>query len=116
MLEMIKQMLGMAPSYLTGKPKNNERSPQWKTVRKHFLEGKTCAACGTTDNLEAHHKKPFHVHPELELDPSNLIALCEKPGHCCHFRMHDYNWQHWREDVDVEAERELADLSKFKSL
>lgn len=28
-------------------------------------------------SVEVHHKKPFHLHPEYELDPDNLITLCE---------------------------------------
>lgn len=36
--------------------------------------------CGGKDKLEVHHIKPFHLHPELELDPSNLIVLCESGG------------------------------------
>ena len=53
------------------------RSPQWFSLRKWFLEGKICAVCGKTDRLEAHHIEPFHINPSRELDPKNLIALCE---------------------------------------
>ena len=56
------------------------RSPQWPTVRRHYLDSHpTCAACGATETeaaLEVHHVRPFHVDPSLELDPSNLITLC----------------------------------------
>jgi 5-methylcytosine-specific restriction protein A len=33
-----------------------------------------------------HHIRPFHTHPELELEPSNLITLCEsgRRGVHCH--------------------------------
>lgn len=33
-----------------------------------------------------HHIEPFHVAPELELDPANLITLCEskRNGVTCH--------------------------------
>jgi hypothetical protein len=36
--------------------------------------------------LEVHHIKPFHLHPELELEPKNLITLCENKsdGVNCH--------------------------------
>jgi 5-methylcytosine-specific restriction endonuclease McrA len=35
-------------------------------------------ACGYKGkNLQVHHIKPFHLHPHLELDPQNLITLCE---------------------------------------
>jgi 5-methylcytosine-specific restriction enzyme A len=53
------------------------RSPQWKTVEKHFLEEHpTCEACGGTERLNVHHVQPFHKFPELELEPSNLMTLC----------------------------------------
>jgi hypothetical protein len=62
---------------LTAKPKDKERSSKWPALRKQFLQGKSCAVCGSTKKLEAHHKEPFHLFPERELDPLNLIALCE---------------------------------------
>jgi hypothetical protein len=61
------------------------RSPKWPRVRTEFLRGKRCECCGRTDNLTAHHIKPFHLFPELELDPPNLIALCEGGPWNCHF-------------------------------
>src|SRR3990167_4774560 len=63
------------------------RSSGWNKVRKDFLERHpTCALCEGNKTLEIHHKKPFHLHPELELDPNNLITLCEsgKNGIVCH--------------------------------
>jgi 5-methylcytosine-specific restriction protein A len=53
------------------------RSGHWPVVRRDFLAGKDCAACGGKTKLEAHHIVPFHVHPEKELDVTNLIPLCE---------------------------------------
>jgi hypothetical protein len=29
--------------------------------------------------VAVHHVESFHEHPELELDPTNLISLCEGP-------------------------------------
>jgi 5-methylcytosine-specific restriction endonuclease McrA len=65
-----------------GKAKlTKRRSSRWPALRKAFLEANpTCAACGSTSDLEVHHIKPYHQNPELELDPSNLIVLCDKPG------------------------------------
>lgn len=57
------------------------RSSKWPALRKSFLEANpTCAACGCSTDLEVHHIKPYHKNPELELDPSNLIVLCDRPG------------------------------------
>jgi len=56
------------------------RSSSWDKVRNAFLDGKECRACGKLSDLEAHHVLPFHLAPELELDPGNLVALCRR----CH--------------------------------
>lgn len=63
------------------------RSSQWPIVRHvHLREHPTCEVCGGTDTLEVHHIRPFHLHPELELEPANLMTLCEsgKNGIVCH--------------------------------
>ncbi len=68
-------------------PLNKTRSKEWPKVRQqHLLLHPTCAVCGKAKNLQVHHIRPFHLHPELELDPSNLITLCEskKGGVNCH--------------------------------
>ncbi len=81
------------------------RSPQWPQVQKAFIkEHPTCAVCdkkGTLLNpLNVHHQHPFHVHPELELDPENLITLC---------RIHHLwwghlgNWASWNDSVQSDA-------------
>jgi 5-methylcytosine-specific restriction enzyme A len=57
------------------------RSSKWPALRKAFLSANpTCAACGHTSDLEVHHILPYHENPELELDPNNLITLCDRPG------------------------------------
>lgn len=68
-------------------PAGAHRSPKWESVRKAHLERfPNCAVCGNTAHIEVHHIEPFHLRPELELDPSNLITLCEskKNGVNCH--------------------------------
>jgi len=66
-----------------------KRSSKWPALRKSFLEENgSCAACGCTEYLEVHHVKPFHEHPKLELDKTNLITLCDKPGkENCHLEI-----------------------------
>lgn len=62
-----------------------QRSPRWSSVREHHLyTHPLCAICGSTKNVVVHHKKPFHLYPQLELDPSNLVTLCESDGMNCH--------------------------------
>ena len=68
-------------------PLGAKRSGHWPTVRKHHLEkNPACAVCGGTEKIEVHHIKPFHLFPALELDPTNLITLCESKhnGVNCH--------------------------------
>lgn len=80
------------------------RSYKWSKVRKEHLENNpTCAACGRNKKLEVHHIKPFHLNPELELDPNNLISLCDDP---CHFVFgHLMNYQSWNEEVIEDCEK-----------
>ena len=56
--------------------------------------------------------KPFHLHPELELDSNNLITLCEHASdgndHYCfgHLR----SWQSFNAAVEHDAAAYLAKL------
>ena len=53
------------------------RSPLWPAARAaHLKLQPTCIVCGGTSGLQVHHVRPFHIHPELELDPTNLVTLC----------------------------------------
>jgi hypothetical protein len=68
-------------------PKGSKRSGHWPSVRKAYLKKfPYCGVCGGKKKLEVHHIRPFHLHPELELDSSNLITLCENysDGVNCH--------------------------------
>ena len=59
-------------------PEDIKRSPQWDGVRKaHLKNHPNCEVCGGNVRLNVHHIQPFHIHPELELEPTNLITLCE---------------------------------------
>jgi hypothetical protein len=107
--------------YKVGKvPAGVERSPHWAKVRREFLkQNPTCAVCGDTKNLNVHHKKPFHLHPELELDPNNLITLCETRsygvychllfGHLGNFKNYNPNVDH---DVAIWKDKLLEDHTK----
>jgi predicted TIM-barrel fold metal-dependent hydrolase len=64
-----------------------QRSSKWATVRKeHLKNSPKCAVCEGTKQLNVHHIQPFHLHPDLELEPANLITLCESAsyGIICH--------------------------------
>ena len=67
---------------VTGKaPAGAKRASGWPRFRRSYMvDHPECAVCGRKRGLEAHHVVPFHVAPDLELDPSNLISLCRR----CH--------------------------------
>lgn len=78
------------------------RSPQWPRVEKeHLLHEPACAACGYRGHgLQVHHIKPFHLHPSLELDPGNLITLCEIKGRDHHLLLgHLDEWESYNVHV-----------------
>lgn len=77
------------------------RSPEWPRVRAaHLLAQPKCQACGSRRNCVPHHIVPVHVDPTLELDPENLITLCEGPVVNCHALFgHCRDWQAWNVDV-----------------
>jgi len=65
------------------------RSNGWAKVRVAKIDATPyCEACGREIKflrrwrLQVHHIKPFHIFPELELDPDNLMCLCSSPA--CH--------------------------------
>jgi hypothetical protein len=68
------------------------RSPHWHHVEKeHLAKEPACQWCGYSKHVQVHHIRPFHLAPELELDPSNLITLCEEGGYLnCHL-VHGHN-------------------------
>lgn len=93
------------------------RSPHWSAVeREHRKREPLCVACGYSGKeLQVHHIWPFHLHPELELDPSNLLTLCERPGWNHHLLLgHLDEWQsyneHVRDDVVIFAKMTSVEL------
>ena len=88
----LKQLTHLASDVMAGKPAKM-RSPKWPAARKQWLSVcPTCAACGSKASVEVHHVKPFHEHPELELDPNNFITLCDGPNSCHRTWGHFYVW------------------------
>lgn len=84
----MKSLVQHVKDRLAGKvPSGSKRSGHWPTIRKEHLEkNPKCAVCGGDQKLEVHHIRPFHLHPDLELDLTNLITLCESMhnGVNCH--------------------------------
>lgn len=81
------------------------RSPQWRKLREKFLDANpACAACGVESGLEVHHLLPFHLFPEMELDPGNLMTLCGR----CHLLIgHGLDWRCYNPTAVRDARRVL---------
>lgn len=80
------------------------RAPGWARLRaQHLAIHPRCAVCGTTRAVVPHHILPVHLWPDLEMEPSNLISLCEGPGaHHLTFG-HLGNWTSYNRDVAEDA-------------
>lgn len=91
---------------LTGKvPSDMKRSPHWPMYRDAYLRDfPSCAICEGKKSLQVHHRKPFHLHPEMELERANFITLCEAPGTNCHLVFgHAGNFKGYNEFIDSDA-------------
>lgn len=104
---MIHRVLTAVKDVIKGKPLAL-RSPHWNNVRDAFVKKHPqCAACGGATHLQVHHKQPFHLHPDLELDPANLITLCESKTKC-HLKIgHLGSWKNFNPNVVEDAEKTL---------
>lgn len=109
MFEYLKQLFGL------GEYARNfgaVRSSQWPAVREAHLKNEPqCRVCGGTTKIQVHHILPFHLHPELELDPTNLITLCEGNTNInCHLAFgHFGNFQtKWNKDIQTDSQTWLT--------
>ena len=94
----------------------SKRSSKWPAVQKRHLKANpTCAACGAIDKLDVHHMKPFHLHPTLELDPTNLITLCMEND--CHLYVgQGDNFKAYNPNVLEDSATVLAGKDKLKAV
>jgi 5-methylcytosine-specific restriction enzyme A len=92
-----------------------KRSSKWHSVEKHFLANNPCCAiCNGTKRLNVHHKKPFHLFPELELEVSNLVTLCMGDKEC-HLRIgHAGSFRSYNPNIDSDILTLRKDMSKFE--
>lgn len=87
------------------------RSPKWKKIRAdHISKSPYCAACGRSAKLEVHHIEPVHLSPDKELDPSNLITLCDSPCHLIFGHLMDY--KSWNPSVIQDC---MVYYNKYKN-
>ena len=87
-------------------PRGKDRSADWFQVRRgHLKRQPDCQVCGGRKKLEVHHIIPFWVAPELELEPDNLITLCDgrKYARCHYLFGHFGDYKKWNENVKQDA-------------
>lgn len=118
MLNFIKNWLDNWSNRESLKTFGASRSPKWSNIRDDFIrKNPKCVACGSSKQLIVHHKKPFHLFPELELEKENLIVLCEGDVVNCHFLFgHCFNnWKCYNPNVeeDVKIIEKIRKCSKI---
>jgi len=111
------RLVRLVRSIVREKLKDRQRSPHWPSTRDAFLKlNAHCVCCGGTKRLQVHHVQPFHLHPDLELDPSNLITLCMFKSECHLFIGHGDDWRSWNPDVRKDAAEFLSSPPSRKRL
>ena len=54
--------------------------------------------------MNVHHKKPFHLFPELELESTNLITLCMDGDKDCHIKLgHGGSFKAYNPNVEEDV-------------
>ena len=117
---LIDFMLALGQSNVGPSPK---RSSKWPALLKLTIDAHPyCAVCGNKNkkSLIAHHITPVWVDSSKELDPGNLIVLCENsdklPGFNCHLtmgRMGNYRlWNPRIHEVVEQISKQMKGLSK----
>jgi len=109
MIALITHALRVAHSVIREHAKLLTRSSKWSGVRKTALKANPkCAACGSDSKLQVHHMQPFHLKPELELDPKNLIVLCMGPNECHLLLGHGDDFKKYNPYIAADAKNVAA--------
>lgn len=96
-----------ASSLTDGLKSARRRSPAWDEVERAFRESHSaCAICGAKERLQVHHKVPFHLRPDLELETANLVTLCMSFTRECHLRIgHGGDFRAFNPSVEEMVEK-----------
>lgn len=117
MIKSIKRAYNLIRSATRDVSIKRKRSSQWDDVQKEFLsKNPKCEVCGSDKKLNVHHKKPFHLYPELELDESNLITLCMDTKECHLLIGHGNFFKAYNPNVESDAEELANDINKFAEI
>lgn len=82
------------------------RSGKWARIREEHLKIQNCCQiCGGTDLLQVHHVEPFANNPENELNPKNLVTLCEGKFRCHFIFGHLFSWRTYNPEILRDIER-----------
>lgn len=115
----MKKIIKAIKDRIQGKvPLLSRRSPHWHTFEKHWLEKHgTCEACDGTKKLQVHHEVPFHKDPSKELDPTNVLTLCEDGKTNCHLHIgHNGNFRNDNPNVRKDAAKNLRAIRAQRKL
>jgi hypothetical protein len=117
MIKTIKHGINLIKHAARDISTSSKRSPQWRHVQQDFLsKNPCCAVCKSTTRLNVHHKKPFHLHPELELDENNLITLCMSKKECHLLIGHGNDFKAYNPNIEKDTEILEKDISKFSEI
>src|SRR3972149_7060759 len=114
---MIIHLFRVVQSYFRERSKSRRRSSKWENIKYCFLlKHDSCAACGSKNRLQVHHKLPFGLYPELELDENNLITLC-MGKYECHFKIgHGESWVRNNKNIDDDIKELKANPENRKAI
>lgn len=83
-------------------PEFAPRNQAWERESKKFREEHpNCLVCGSKVDCQVHHKYPFHLYPDREMDPKYWRTLCR-----VHHLLvgHGMNWANFNPHVDEDIE------------
>lgn len=113
----IKHGINLVKNSLKDSGIKEKRSSKWPALEKSFKKAHPlCACCGSNVRVQVHHKKPFHLHPELELDPKNLISLCMGERDCHLVIGHGNSFKAYNPNIDHDVKILSKDISKFSEI
>ena len=72
------------------------KSQIYKNWKKSIYErdNNSCVDCGSKENIELHHIKPFSLFPELRMVDENAKILCKS----CHVKTDSYGWRFYNKN------------------
>ena len=86
--------------------KRAKRSSRWPALERRTKKSVgACEACGSKKGLQLHHVQPYHLRPDLELEPSNLMVFCMAVlGWECHLYLaHAGSFRGYNASIRVDA-------------